>query len=90
MGTANNRDEFKPDAVQQIKVRGDRDREVWWRWGCVAHSLRLDEAVRGICPWGSAVDHEAENRRRGWELALVTEARDILKSASHGPPLVRG
>jgi transposase len=48
MGTSNFSDEFKRDAVQQIRVRGYPDREVSRRLGVSSHSFfQMDHAVRG-------------------------------------------
>jgi transposase len=83
MGTSNYSDEFKRDAVQQIRVRGYPVREVSQRLGVSSHSLykwmRLFEEP---APKASGVDLDAENRRLKRELARVTEERDILKKAT--------
>ena len=80
MGTSSCSDEFKRDAVQQIRVRGYAVREVSQRLGVSSHSLykwmRLFEEP---APKASGVDHEAENRRLKRDLARVIEERDILK-----------
>ena len=80
MGTSNYSDEFKRDAVQQIRVRGYPVREVSQRLGVSSHSLykwmKLFTEPALKVP---GVDHEAENRRLKRELARVTEERDILK-----------
>ncbi len=85
MGTSNYSDEFKQDAVQQIRVRGYPVREVSQRLGVSWHSpyksLRL---FAEPAPKLSGIDHEAENRRLKRELPRVTEERDILKNR-HGP-----
>ena len=83
MGTSNYSDEFKRDAVQQIRVRGYPVREVSQRLGVSSHSLyKWMKLFAEPAPWASGVDHEAENRRLKRELARVTEERDILKKAT--------
>ena len=83
MGTSNYCDEFKRDAVQQIRVRGYPVREVSQRLGVSSHSLyKLMKLFAEPAPRASGVDHEAENRRLKRELARVTEERDILKKAT--------
>lgn len=83
MGTSNYSDEFKRDAVQQIRVRGYPVREVSLHLGVSAHSLyKWMKLFAEPAPKASGVDHEAENRRLKRELARVTEARDILKKAT--------
>jgi transposase len=80
MGTSNDSDEFKRDAVHQILVRGYPVREVARRLGVSSHSLYKWLKLFGepvAKPPG--VDHEAENRRLKRELAGVTEERDTLK-----------
>jgi transposase len=83
MGTSNYSDEFKRDAVQQIRVRGYPVQEVSRRLGVSSHSLYkwlkvFVEPASGV----PVVDHEAENRRLKRELVRVTEERDILKKAT--------
>jgi transposase-like protein len=90
MGAINYSDEFKRDAVQQIRLRGYPVREVSRRLGVSSHALyswlRLfAEPAAKLC----SIDHEAENRRLKRVLARVTEERDILKKVSHGAPLVQ-
>jgi transposase len=83
MGTSNYSDEFKRDAVQQIRVRGYQVREVSLRLGVSSHSLyKWMKLFAEPVPKASGVDHEAENRRLKRELARVTEERDILKKAT--------
>jgi transposase len=82
MGTSNYSDEFKRDAVHQIKVRGYPVREVSRRLGVSAYSLYKWLKLFGDPVPKPAVDHEAENRRLKRELARVTEERDILKEAT--------
>ena len=80
MGTSNYSDEFKRDAVQQIRVRGYPVREVSQRLGVSSHSLyKWLKLFAEPAPRASGVDHEAVNRRLKRELAWVTEERDILK-----------
>ena len=80
MGRSNYSDEFKRDAVQQIRVRGYPVREVSQRLGVSSHSLyKWMKLFTETAPKASGVDHEAENRRLKRELARVTEERDILK-----------
>jgi transposase len=83
MGTSNYSDEFKRDAVHQIRVRGCPVREVSQRLGVSSHSLykwlrRFAEPSAKV----AGVDYEAENRRLKRELVRVTEERDILKKAT--------
>jgi transposase len=83
MGTSNYSDEFKRDAVQQIRVRGYPVREVSRRLGVSSHSLyKWMKLFAEPAPIASGVDHEAQNRRLKRELARVTEERDILKKAT--------
>jgi transposase len=83
MGTSNYSDEFKRDAVQQIRVRGYLVREVSQRLGVSSHSLyKWMKLFAEPSPMVLGVDHEAENRRLKRELARVTEERDILKKAT--------
>jgi transposase len=82
MGTSNYSDEFKRDAVHQIRVRGYPVREVSQRLGVSTHSLYKWLKQFGEPVAKPGVDHEAENRRLKRELARVTEERDILKKAT--------
>jgi len=83
MGTSNYSDEFKRDAVQQITLRGYPVREVSRRLGVSSHSLyKWLRLFAEPAPKLGSIDHEAENRRLKWELARVTEERDILKKAT--------
>lgn len=83
MGTGNYSDEFKRDAVQQIRVRGYPVREVSRRLGVSSHSLyKWMKLFAEPAPKMSGMDHEAENRRLKRELTRVTEERDILKKAT--------
>ena len=83
MGTSNHSDEFKRDAVQQIRVRGYPVREVSRRLGVSSHCLyKWMKLFTEPALKASGVDHEAENRRLKRELARVTEERDILKKAT--------
>ncbi len=80
MGTSNYSDEFKRDAVQQIRVRGYPVREVSRRLGVSSHSLyKWLRLFAEPVAKSRSIDHEAGNRRLKWELARVTEERDILK-----------
>ena len=82
-GQSNYSDEFKRDAVQQIRLRGYPVREVSQRLGVSSHSLyKWLKLFADPAPKASGVDHEAENRRLKRELARVTEERDILKKAT--------
>jgi transposase len=78
MGARNYSDEFRRDAVQQIRVRGYPVREVLQRLGLSSHSLYtwLRLFVEPA-PKLSGTDHEADNRRMKRELARITEERDI-------------
>jgi transposase-like protein len=80
MGTSNYSDEFKRDAVQQIRMRGYPVREFSRRLGVSSHSLyKWLRLFAEPVAKSSSIDHEAENRRLKRELARVTEERDILK-----------
>jgi transposase len=84
VGTINYSDEFKRDAVQQIRVRGYPVREVSRRLGVSSHALdKWMKLFAEPAAKASGVDHEAEKRRLKWELARVTEERDIRKKVSH-------
>ena len=82
MGTSNYSDEFKRDAVHQIRVRGYPVREVSRRLGISTHSLYKWLKLFGEPVGKSGIDYEAENRRLKRELARVTEERNILKKAT--------
>ena len=83
MGTSNYSDEFKRDAVQQIRMREYPVREVSQRFRVSAHSLyKWMKLFAEPAPKASGVDHEAENRRMKRELARVAEERDILRKAT--------
>ena len=83
METSNYSDEFKRDAVNQIRVRGYPVREVSQRLGVSSHSLyKWLRLFAEPAPKVGGIDHEAENRRLKRELARVTEERDILKKAT--------
>jgi transposase len=80
MGTSDCSDEFKRDAVQQIRVRGYPVREISRRLGLSSHSLyKWLGLFAEPEPKLSGIDHEAENRSLQWKLAGVTEERDIPK-----------
>ena len=77
-------EEFKRDAVSQVKDRGYSVKEVSDRLGVSAKSLydwikryQKPESVRL-----NDMDQARENRRLKAELARVTEERDILKKAT--------
>lgn len=60
MGTSGYRDEFKRDAVQQIRVRGYPVREVSQRLGVSSHSLyQWMKRFAEPAPKATGVDHEA-------------------------------
>ena len=83
MGTSNDSDEFKRDAVHQITVRGYPVREVSRRLGVSSHLLyKWMKQFADPAPKAGSVDHEAENRQLKRELIRVTEERDILKKAA--------
>ena len=64
MGTNNYSDEFKRDAVQQIRARGYPVREVSQRLGVSSHTLyKWMKLYAEAVPKASGVDHEAESRR---------------------------
>lgn len=80
MGTSIYSDEFKCDAVQQMRVRGYPVREVSRRLGVSSRSLyQWMKLFAEPAPKTAVMDQGAENRRLKRELARVTEARDILK-----------
>lgn len=77
-------EEFKKDAVSQVKDRGYRVSEVAGRLGICTNSLykwiRKHSKPEATC---SAEARQAEEiRRLNKELARVTEERDILKKAT--------
>lgn len=81
MGTGNFTDEFKRDAVAQIRERGYPAKEVSERLGVSTHSLyawrrKFAKAV------SDDTEKDAEIRRLKRELARVSEERDILKKAT--------
>jgi transposase len=83
LGTSNSSDEFKRDAVQQIRVRGYPVRAVSQRLGVSSRSLyKWMKLFAEPAPKAPGLDHEVENRRLKRELARVTEERDILKKAT--------
>ena len=83
MGTSNYSDEFKRDAVEQIRVRGYPVREVSRRLGVSSHSLyKWLRLFAEPAPKLGSIDLDAENRRLKRELVRVTEERDILKKAT--------
>ena len=78
------REEFKRDAVSQVKDRGYTVKEVSDRLGVSTKSLydwikhyQKPESARL-----NETDQVRENRRLKAELARVTEERDILKKAT--------
>jgi transposase-like protein len=60
MGTSNYSDEFKRDAVQQIRVRGYPVREVFRRLGVSSHSL-----YKWIKQFGGPVSTAEQNPANG-------------------------
>ena len=82
MGTIKFSDEFKQDAVHQIRVRGYPVQEVSRRLDVSTHSLYKWLKVFGEPTPKPGVDLEAENRRLKRELAWVTEERDFPKTAT--------
>lgn len=79
MGTGNFTDDFKRDAMAQIRERGCPVKAVSARLGVSTHSLhawkrRFAKAASGD------TKKDAEIRRLKRELARVSEERDILKS----------
>jgi len=89
MGTSNDSDAFKRDAVHQITVRGYPVRQVSRRWGVITYALYKWLKLLGDPSSKPEVDHVAENRRLKRALARVTEERDILKKGAPFAPLVR-
>jgi transposase len=85
MGTRSYSDEFKRDAVQQVRVRGYPVREASQHLGVSSHSLcKWLLLYAEPSPKRGGINHEAENRRLKQELARVTEVREIPKDR-HGP-----
>ena len=83
MGASNYSDEFKRDAVHQIRVRGYPVREVLQRLGVSSHLLyKWLRLFAEPAPKVVGIDYEAENQRLKRELARVTEERDILEKAT--------
>lgn len=77
MGTSTCGDQFKRDAVQQIRGRGYPVREASRLLGERSHSLyKWMKLFAEPAPKVSGVDHEAENRRLKRKLARVTEERE--------------
>ena len=76
-------DEFKRDAVAQVKERGYSVKDVSERLGICTKSLydwigKFHEPKR---PLAAMNEHAQENRRLKAELRRVTEERDILQGA---------
>lgn len=77
-------DEFKRDAVAQVKERGYSVKDVSDRLGVCTKSMRdwikkFDQPEANIA---DANNQAAENRRLKAALRRVTEERDILKKAT--------
>lgn len=84
MSRARFTDEFKRDAVAQVKERGCSVAEVSDRLGISTKSLhtwigQFSKPVRDVT---EATGQAAEIRRLKRELSRVTEERDILKKAT--------
>ncbi len=76
--------EFKRDAVAQVKERGYSVKDVSERLGICTKSMydwigKFHEPER---PPAAMNEHAQENRRLRAELRRVTEERDILKKAT--------
>jgi transposase len=82
MGKFNFIEEFKREAVAQIVERGYSTAEVSQRLGVSTHSLyawkKRFSGLKGLAD----NNRDAEIRHLKYELARVTEERDILKKAT--------
>ena len=77
-------EEFKRDAVSQVKDRGYSVKEVSDRLGVSTKSLYdwIKQYLKPSSVSRKEADDAQENRRLKAELARVTEERDILKKAT--------
>ncbi len=77
-------DEFKRDAVAQVKERGYSIKDVSERLGICTKSMRgwIKKFHQPEPNIADALDQTQENRRLRAELRRVTEERDILKKAT--------
>lgn len=82
MRRRNYSDEFKRNAVHQIRVRGYPIRQVSERLGVSPHTLNKWLKQFEEPEAKSSGAHEAENQRLKRELTRVTEKRDIQKKAT--------
>lgn len=83
MSKSNFSEEFKRDAVRQIRERGYPVVEVSQRLGVSQHSLYEWKKKFSSSSGNQASDQSEEVRQLKKELARVTEERDILKN-DHG------
>ena len=83
MGKSNFTEEFRLDAIKQIRERGYSVADVAQRLGVSTHSLyEWMKRYAASPPVAAKEDQTAEIRRLKQELARVTEERDILKKAT--------
>ena len=83
MGRGNFTEEFRLDAINQIRERGHSVADVAQRLGVSTHSLYgWMKRYAASPPVAVKEDQTAEIRRLKQELARVTEERDILKKAT--------
>ena len=77
-------DEFKRDAVAQVKERGYSVKDVSGRLGISTKSMYdwIKQFHKSNPVHADASDQAQENRRLRAELKRVTEERDILKKAT--------
>jgi transposase len=83
MGQGNFTEEFRLDAIKQIRERGHSVADVAQRLGVSTHSLYgWMKRYAASPPVAAKEDQATEIRRLKQELARVTEERDILKKAT--------
>ena len=70
-------EEFKIEAVNQVKYRGHSVADVAQRLGTTTHSL-----YAWMKKYGESSPRQAENARLKAELRRMTEERNILKKAA--------
>ena len=76
-------EEFRLDAIKQIRERGHSVADVSQRLGVSTHSLYgWMKRYAASSPVAAKEDQTAEIRRLKQELTRVTEERDILKKAT--------
>jgi transposase len=83
MGRGNFTEEFRLDAIKQVRERGHSVADVAQRLGVSTHSLYgWMKRYSASLPVAAKEDQTAEIRRLKQELSRVTEERDILKKAT--------